>query len=151
MGSTWIGEVILDKPVDYETKKTYAYLTYAYDGHNLLEKYSLVEIMDEDDTPPVVITSNNTAWNNMTKEFEFSVYENASVGEVLNPGASIIRFKDVDTTPSQLTINLINLETGLVESPFVLTNQGELRLISKLDYETHKEYILKILVKVTSF
>lgn len=122
-------------------------MTYAYDGFNLLEKYSLVEVTDVDDEKPTVEKRNNTGWNAMAKRFEFSVFENASVGEIINAGRSI-RFNDVDTQSSQLTIRLVNLETDMADSPFNLNNQGELALTSKLDYESHKEYLLKIRVQV---
>ena len=137
----------MEKPLDFERKKTYNYLSYAFDGFNLLEKYSLIEVIDVDDEKPTVETRGNTGWNQQTKRFEFSVFENASVGEIVNPGRSI-RFTDVDTQNSQLTIRLINLETDMADSPFNLNNQGELTLTSKLDFESHKEYLLKIRVQV---
>lgn len=148
MGMSWFGEVILDKQLDYETKHTYNYLVYAYDGVNLLEKYSLIEVTDVDDEKPEIDTENNVMYNTVDKQFEFTIYENASVGEIINPGNNII-FRDVDTQNSQLTIRLINLETGLTDSPFTLNSNGEIRLTSKLDFESQKEYTLKINVQVT--
>lgn len=146
MGSNWLGEVVLDKELDYEKKQSYNYLTYAYDGSNLLEKYSIIEITDVDDEKPV-INLDHANYNVQNKQFEFRTFENMSIGEVVNSNQRIL-FTDIDTQNSQLTIRLTNLESGISDSPFSLNNHGELRLISSLDYETQKEYLLKLQVRV---
>ncbi|RNA01642.1 Cadherin [Brachionus plicatilis] len=148
MGNTWIGEVILDKELDYEKRQSYNYLAYAYDGANLLEKYSTIEITDVDDEKPEIVTLHSN-YNLTTKQFEFKIFENTSIGEVINPDAKI-EFQDPDTQNSQLHTRLTNYETTIADSPFSLNSHGELRLISNLDYETQKEHVLLLTVTDTS-
>ncbi|CAF0762269.1 unnamed protein product [Brachionus calyciflorus] len=148
MGNSWMGEVILDKELDYEKKQTYKYLTYTYDGSNLLEKYSTIEIIDVDDEKPE-IKIDHSNYNLTTKQFEFQIYENVSIGEIINTKSPIV-FTDTDTQSSQLIIRLTNFESGIADSPFSLNNNGDLRVISGLDYENQKEYLLKLNVRDNS-
>ena len=53
----------------------------------------------------------------------------------------------MDTQHSQLTVRLVNLDSGMTDSPFTLNNLGELRLTNKLDYELNKHYEIKINVQ----
>jgi hypothetical protein len=143
----WIGEVYLSRPVDYETKSSYEYLTYAYDGENLIEKYSIVTITDVDDEKPQ-INRTHSNYNALAKRFEFKVYENVSIGEVIN-AEQAINFTDVDTQLSQLRLKLSQSESsGMLNSPFSIGYSGLLRTITNLDYETQSEYLLNLEVKV---
>jgi len=108
---------------------------------------SSIEITDVDDEPPQIDT-NNLNYNAIKKRFEFNVFENASVGYVLNTKNPII-FKDVDTQPTQLKISLVNNFTGLNDVPFSISVTGKITLTSSIDYESQADYLLKILVKVS--
>ncbi len=145
--TSFIGRVILKEKLDYEKKKLYEYLVYAFDGANLIERLSSIEITDVDDEPPQIDT-NNRNYNAFKRRFEFNVFENASVGYVLNTKNPII-FKDVDTQPTQLKISLVNNFTGLNDVPFSISVSGRITLTSSIDYESQADYLLKILVKVS--
>jgi hypothetical protein len=149
VGNSWVGEVILNRKVDYEKKNTYEYLTYAFDGQNLIEKYNIIQVTDVDDEKPQINTT-HSAYSTENKQFEFKVYENSSIGDIINP-RNPIKFIDVDTSISQLKIELVFSDSGMADSPFSLNNDGELKLINNLDYETQREYFLKMIVTVSDF
>jgi len=67
-------------------------LAYAYDGKNLLERFSTVQIVDIDDEPPIIATSNNKNFNPATSSFEFQVSESVSIGHILNDLTSPFTF-----------------------------------------------------------
>jgi hypothetical protein len=149
VGNNWEGQVILDTKLDYETKKSYQYLTYAFDGVNLIERYTSIEIVDIDDEIPRIETTQNSVYNQTSKQFEFFLNENLSIGAIINPGQNRIRFSDNDTQITQLKVNLINQKSDAL--PFSVNNDGEIKLTGNLDYETIKEYLFKIQVEVSYF
>lgn len=141
----YIGRVVLKEPLDYETKKLYKYIVYAFDGTNLIERLSSIEVIDVDDEPPKIDT-NHPNYNKAKNRFEFEVLEDASIDHVLNLNKPI-RFTDVDTQPSQLKINLVNNFTGS-DVPFSLSVAGKLSLTGSIDFESQADYLLRITVKV---
>ena len=149
-GSSWLGEVILAQELDFEKENSYTYLTYAFDGENLIEKYSSIEVRDVDDEKPSINT-NHPNYNKLKQAFEFKFYENAALGEVLNENNNRLEFTDVDTQNSQLKVKLVYVDSGLADSPFSLSSSGELRATSNLDYESQKQYSLKIVVRVSYY
>lgn len=142
----FLGKVVLKQKLDYEKKRQFNYLVYAFDGSNIIERLSSIEVTDVDDEPPVIDT-NHVDYSPIRQRFEFKVYENESVGYVLNL-KNPIRFKDVDTQQSQLKINLVNNFTGLNDVPFSLSVSGKITLSSSIDFESQADYLLKITVKV---
>jgi hypothetical protein len=149
-GVSWIGEVILNRKLDFETKNSYSYLTYAFDGENLLEKYSNIEITDVDDEEPVIDTSNKIIYDDKLKRFHFKINENLSINDIINPSSNStnIKIEDIDTKTSQLKLFLTFADSGFGDTPFSINNNGEIKVINNLDYETLKEYFLKLSVKV---
>ena len=144
--NSWLGKVELARELDYEKEKSYKYLTYAFDGENLIEKYSTIEVTDVDDEKPVIVTKHPN-YDPIKKTFEFKIFENASLGDVLNSNNRIV-FEDVDTQTSQLKVKLAFVDTGLTDSPFIMSYTGELKATTNLDYEAQKDYYLKIIVTV---
>jgi hypothetical protein len=142
----FIGMVQVKEKLDYEKKKSYTYLVYAFDGANLIERLSIVDVMDVDDEPPVIDIKNSN-YNILKKRFEFKIFENSSVGYILN-SESPIGFFDIDTQQSQLKINIVNSLNSLNDVPFSLSVSGKITLTSSIDYETQADYLLKIVVKV---
>ena len=155
-GHNWIGDVYLNVHIDYETKRSYQYLTYAYDGVNLIERFTNVQIADLDDERPRILTSTNLNFSNVTARFEYSIYENISIGTVINVD-SLIQFFDVDTQRSQLRISLISGDNDdasnavFSDLPFSVNNDGEIKLITNLDFEIKKNYLFKLRVVVRNF
>ena len=146
---TWIGEVFLNASLDYETKTHYSYLAYAFDGTNMLEKYSSVEVSDVDDERPRIHTASHPAFNATLGAFRFRINETASINDIINPSEPVV-VTDVDTQRSQLRMRLLFVDTGLAHSPFSMSNSGELRIINNLDYELQREYLLKLIVRDTA-
>ena len=109
-------------------------------------RLSIVDVMDVDDEPPVIDIKNSN-YNILKKRFEFKIFENSSVGYVLN-SESPIGFFDIDTQQSQLKINIVNSLNSLNDVPFSLSVSGKITLTSSIDYETQADYLLKIVVKV---
>lgn len=149
-GNSWIGEVFLSRKLDFETKNSYSYLTYAFDGNNLIEKYSNIEIIDVDDEKPVIDTSNKAIYDHKMKRFHFRICENLSINDIINPSSNYtnIKIDDVDTKTSQLRLYLTYADSGFGDTPFSINNKGEIKVINNLDYETLKEYVIKLSVKV---
>jgi hypothetical protein len=148
VGNNFYGEVTVSGQLDYEKKKSYQYLTYAYDGFNLIERYTSVQVTDLDDEVPAILTDSNARFNTATNRFEFAVFENISIGEIVNRDALIV-FSDVDTQRSQLKVRLVN--NGAESLPFAINNDGEIKLITNLDYENNKEYTFKLIIEVILF
>jgi hypothetical protein len=149
-GVSWIGEVILNRKLDFETKNSYSYLTYAFDGENLIEKYSNIEITDVDDEKPIIDTSNKIIYDDKMKRFHFKINENLSINDIINPlsNNTNIKIEDIDTKTSQLRLYLTFADSGFGDTPFSINNNGEIKVINNLDYEILKEYFLKLSVKV---
>jgi hypothetical protein len=147
VGNNYIGEVSVDGEIDYEKKKSYQYLTYAFDGVNLIERYTSIQVTDVDDEAPVIVAEGNARFDAATSRFEYSVYENISIGEIVNRDA-LINFVDVDTQRSQLKVRLEN-SVGSDTLPFAINNEGEIKLITNLDYEVKREYTFKLIIEVS--
>lgn len=145
--NNWVGEVIVNAKIDYEQKSSYQYLTYAYDGFNLIERYSTIDILDVDDEPTQIETQTNPNYNSSSDRFVFIVPENASIGSIINPNAPII-FKDVDTLTAQLKVKLV--ENGSLGVPFTINTEGYIKLIVNVDYETRDNYLLRVIAEVNS-
>ena len=74
----------MNKKLDFEKRRFYRYLAYAFDGQNLIERISTIEVIDKDDEPPKIVTSGNKYYNNENDIFNFEIEENASIGHILN-------------------------------------------------------------------
>ena len=146
LGNNWIGEVVLNTKLDYEKKKSYQYLTYAYDGANLIERYTSIDVADVDDEVPRIVTEDNENFNLSSNRFEYFLHENVSIGSVVNAQMPI-RFKDMDTQLTQLKVRLVNVDNDMVDMPVSVNNDGEIKLITNLDYETRTDYLLKLIVE----
>jgi len=166
------GKVFLNKKLDFEQREEYTFLTYAYDGFNLLERFSTIRVVDVDDELPIIVTSDNKNFNVKTNSFEFKVSESVSIGHNLNDPTSpfifsVILFisskqskktdhlflnyylQDLDTSLNALTIDLVDSVSGLATIPFALDKAGNLQVTSLLDFENRDEYVLKLSVKDT--
>jgi hypothetical protein len=146
----WLGLVTLARPVDYETRKEYSYLTYAYDGTNCIERHSLITILDVDDEPPVIHKETNPSWSAKNERFEFEVKEDASIGDIINP-SSLIEITDLDTKLSQIHVTLVSTYETVFDTPFSISEKGEIKCNGNLDYEKRTQYLLEMTVKVNLY
>jgi hypothetical protein len=152
VGNNFIGEVTVNAKLDYEAKRSYQYLTYAFDGFNLLERYTSIEILDLDDEPPHILSNGNSDFNVTADRFEYNVYENISIGSIVNDRANISLF-DIDTQKSQLKVRLLNLDSEVTTGggllPFAINNDGQIKLVKSLDYEVKRDYLFKLIIEVS--
>jgi hypothetical protein len=103
------GEVILNQKLDAEVKTTYNFLVYAFDGLNLIERYSTVKIQNVDDEVPKIVTTENRYYDRKNKLFKYEIDENASIGHFLNERESHMQFEVLLTQITKSTFFSIKL------------------------------------------
>ena len=125
------GSIILIKPLDFETKKTFNFTVTARDGGNLHAQHSaqlFLTVVDVNDNEPV---------------FDLKYYHK-SIRENIIVGSSILTFNAQDSDHIGNSVRYSLISNGDSNSFLLNNTTGVLTVVSPLDYEIKKVYTFNI-------